>query len=202
MSDHEIVFKNIYENKIWGDNNETTYDGSSGGGSSVEFNINTYIPFLRDFIKENNINTIIDLGCGDFRCGKHIYDDLNINYYGYDVYDKIIKNNKKNNKNYNFVNLDFYNDKEFILSGDLCILKDVIQHWALNDIYVFLDYLTSSKKFKYILICNCCHQNSDNTDIKTGDFRGLSCNFYPLKKYNPQLLYKYKSKEVSIIKNF
>ena len=78
-------------------------------------------------------------------------------------------------------------------------MKDVIQHWSLDNIYSFLDYLVENKKFKYILICNCCNQMQDNTDITNGDFRHLSYKYFPLKKYNAIKLYNYHSKEVSII---
>uniref|UniRef100_A0A6C0B504 Uncharacterized protein n=1 Tax=viral metagenome TaxID=1070528 RepID=A0A6C0B504_9ZZZZ len=78
-------------------------------------------------------------------------------------------------------------------------VKDVLQHWNLNSIYSFLDYLIVNKKFRYILICNCCGQKIDNNDIRTGNFRPLSCDFLPLKKYNPKKLYRYKTKEISVI---
>jgi len=86
------------------------------------------------------------------------------------------------------------------VAGDICILKDVIQHWSLNEIYLFLDYLTESKKFKYILLVNCCNQKKDNPYCWTGNFRHLSCNFFPLKKYNAIKIDNYNTKEVSIIK--
>jgi hypothetical protein len=78
-------------------------------------------------------------------------------------------------------------------------LKDVIQHWSLDNIYKFLDYLVENKKFKYILICNCSDQAEDNTDIKTGNWRPLGCDYLPLKKYNPIKLYNYQTKVVSVI---
>ena len=197
----ESVFTAIYENAVWGNNNSSEYNGSSGGGSSVEFNRDRYIPFLKQFIKDNNIKTVVDLGCGDFICGKLIYDDLDILYTGYDTYNKIINNNSKYNSlpKYTFIHLDFYNNKESIVTADLCILKDVIQHWDLNSIYTFLDYLVDSKKFKYILIVNCCNQSTDNTNISTGSGMPLSCNFLPLKKYNIVKLFNYNTKEVSLI---
>jgi hypothetical protein len=198
----EKVFSNIYEKSIWGSNNNPNYKGSSGSGSDINYNINTYIPFLKKFITKNNIKSVVDLGCGDFRCGPLIYHSLDVKYTGYDTYDKIIKNNLINNPNlkYNFIHSDFFKNKENIISSDLCILKDVIQHWSLHNIYTFLDYLVESKKFKYILVCNCCNQTQDNTDIKDGDFRQLSANFFPLKKYNFNIQYKYNSKEISGIK--
>lgn len=197
----EQIFINVYESKLWGNNNIAEYNGSSGEGSKLKYNKETYVPFLKKFINDNNIKNIVDLGCGDFICGKIIYDDLDILYTGYDTYKKVVDYNSKHNSlpKYSFIHLDFCNNKENIISGDLCILKDVIQHWSLDNIYTFLDYLVEHKKFKYILICNCSYQRRDNTDIKDGDFRPLSCQYFPLKKYNPINLYNYASKEVSII---
>ena len=80
----ENIFTNIYEMNTWGNNKHSEYSGSSGGGSSIDFNKNTYIPFLKTFIRERNIKHVIDLGCGDFLCGSLIYDDLDITYVGYD----------------------------------------------------------------------------------------------------------------------
>jgi hypothetical protein len=197
----ENIFTTIYENNIWGTNNNNNYSGSSGEGSEIQYNINNYIPFLKKFIIDNNIKSVVDLGCGDFRCGPLIYDDLDIKYTGYDAYKKVVEYNTSNLNmiKYSFIHLDFCNNKENIQNGDLCILKDVIQHWSLNNIYNFLDYLVFYKKFKYILICNCSNQYEDNTDINDGDFRGLNSNFLPLKKYNITKLLEYNTKEISVI---
>ena len=195
------IFTNIYESKIWGNNNNSNYRGSSGDGSEIYLNKDTYVPFLKNLINDNNIKTIIDLGCGDFKCGTLIYDKLDIVYNGYDTYNKIIEYHQQNYSlpKYNFTELDFCNKKEEIINGDLCILKDVLQHWSLKNIYTFLDHLVDNKKFKYILLINCCFQTEDNTDINDGEFRPLSCNFLPLKKYNPKKLYNYSTKEISVI---
>jgi hypothetical protein len=197
----ENVFTNVYETKLWGNNNATEYEGSSGGGSDVDYNKNTYVPFLKQFIINQNVKNVVDLGCGDFRCGKLIYDDLDVKYTGYDAYKKVIEYNTTQHAlpKYSFFHLDFCNNKESIVDGDLCILKDVVQHWSLTNIYTFLDYLVACKKFKYILICNCCNQTNDNPDINDGDGRPLSCNYFPLKKYNPFKLFNYHTKEVSVI---
>jgi hypothetical protein len=198
----EQTFTNVYENKLWGNNNIPEYNGSSGPGSDINYNKDNYVPFLKKFITDNNITNIVDLGCGDFICGKLIYDDLDILYTGYDTYKKVIDyNSQKHTKpKYSFIHLDFCNNKENIMNGELCILKDVIQHWSLNHIYTFLDYVVEHKKFKYILICNCGGQTQHDTDIVNGEWRQLSCEYFPLKKYNPTKLYHYHSKEVSVIK--
>jgi hypothetical protein len=197
----EQIFTNIYQNKVWGNNNNEEYSGGSGVGSDINYNEKTYIPFLKKFIIDNNIRSIVDLGCGDFRCGKLIYDDLNISYTGYDIYKKIINYNSKIHKlpKYCFEHLDFCNQKENIINADMCILKDVLQHWSFHNISNFLNYLIENKKFKYILICNCGFQTNDNADISNGGFRPLSCAYHPLNKYKPVKLYNYHSKEVSVI---
>jgi hypothetical protein len=74
----EETFTNVYESNIWGNNNIAEYNGSSGCGSNINYNKDTYVPFLKNFIIDNNIKNIIDFGCGDFLCGKIIYDDLDI----------------------------------------------------------------------------------------------------------------------------
>lgn len=198
----EKTFTLIYETNIWGNNRNNNYKGSSGNGSTINYNKNTYIPFLRKFINNNNIKTVVDLGCGDFVCGPTIYNNVDIFYTGYDVYKKVIQNNSVNNptEKYKFMHLDFYNNREKIVDGDLCILKDVLQHWSLDKINIFLEYIIKSKKFKYILITNCCYQKTNNTDILIGEFRPLSCDFFPLKKFNPIKLFTYDTKEVSLIK--
>jgi len=197
----EQVFTNIYENRSWGGNVSNEFSGTSGSGSSVEYNNKVYIPFLKKYITDNNIKTVVDLGCGDFRCGSVIYDSLDIIYNGYHAYNKVIEVHKKNHVSakYNFTHLDFFNQCGGIVAGDLCILKDVLQHWSLANIYTFMDYLVASKKFKHILLINCSYQDKDDTDIPDGGIRPLSCEFLPLKKYKPIKLCNYNTKEISVI---
>ena len=198
----EETFTNLYETCGWGSNNMKEYSGSSGSGSTIWFNENTYVPFLRTFIINNGVKNIVDLGCGDFVCGHLLYKNLDVNYTGYDAYKKVVEYNTKkcDNSKFNFKHLDFCNKKEEIIAGDLCIIKDVLQHWSLKNIYKLLDFLVYTKRFKYILITNCCNQLVDNTDIPDGSWRELGSKYFPLKKYEPIVLYKYHTKEVSLIK--
>jgi hypothetical protein len=191
------IFNLIYENNIWLENNS-----ESGGGSDVSYNLTTYIPFVKKLIVEKKINSVVDLGCGDFICGPYIYDELDIKYFGYDTCNKIIEYNKRryNNDKYNFTHLDIFNNWKNIEPADICIIKDVLQHWKISDIYHFLDNIASSKKYKYILICNCCNQERDNMDTYyTGGFRQLSAHYFPLKRYDAEILYTYNTKEISLI---
>ena len=198
----ETIFGLIYENSIWGDNAIDNYNGGSGGGSDLSYNLATYVPFLKSFLKGQEITSVADLGCGDFLCGPYIYNDLNIEYTGYDTYSKVIEHNQSNHDldKCSFVHLDIFNEWTQIKPADVCIIKDVLQHWRTSDIYTFLDAIAISKNFKYILICNCCDQEDHNVDLYvTGGFRKLSANFFPLARYDPIIIYKYNTKEVSLI---
>ena len=207
----EDIFTNIYETNIWGNNGNKHYSGSSGNGSSISYN-EKYIKILKKIINDYNISTIVDLGCGDFRIGRLLYDDIDIIYTGYDTYKKVIDYNitQYPAPKYTFKHLDIYTYKENIIEGDMCILKDVIQHWTEEEIYIFLDYLTESKKFKYILLINCenwphrwSRQGRTNKNIQDSVShckRKLNHNSLPLKKYNAIKIDNYKAKEISIIK--
>tara|TARA_B100000780_G_scaffold103544_1_gene72451 strand:- start:80 stop:757 length:678 start_codon:yes stop_codon:yes gene_type:complete len=205
------LFTNIYEEKRWGDNISIGFNGNSGGGSCInEINLNQYIPFITNFINKNKIESVVDIGCGDFRCGELIYKDINCLYTGYDVYKKMIDtHNKKfaDNKNFNFIFADIINNPEELVKAELCIIKDVLQHISSEMIYKFMDYITSNKLFKYVLIINTSNQIFNNQTLSEpntiNSFRALSGKFLPLKKYNVDILYNYGEKddpkEISLI---
>ena len=193
----EAVFSDIYERSYWGSNMKAAYRGSSGSGSDPDYN-RQYIEWLRDFIRDRKIQTVVDLGCGDFRCGPLIYEGIPISYTGLDVYRPLIESLQKEYPGYTFKHLDFFTDLQEAPGGDLCILKDVLQHWSNQDITAFLDSLIRSRKFRWILVCNCAQQKRVK-NIKTGYHRQLSAAFRPLCLFNPTVVFRYETKEVSLI---
>ena len=192
---HIDIFTNIYETNEWGNNNDKNYKGSSGDGSKINLSYNN---FVISFIEKNNIHTVIDLGCGDWQSSSDIYNKLNVEYYGYDAYKDVIVSHRQNYPQYNFYHLDILNSYQEIKCGDLCILKDILQHWTCKEIEYFLDKIQD--KFKYILICNCKNQTYDYQDEPLRS-RPLNVKYYPLKKYNPEIKLEYSTKQLSIINN-
>jgi len=203
------VFTEVYETNKWGDNENPNYEGSSGLGSAIWYNKKTYIPFIHKFLKKYKIKSVVDLGCGDFRIGLLLYGKINIDYTGYDAYKGVIDYNNekfKENKKFHFIHSDFTSIKKRtrINNADLCIIKDVLQHLPNKTIVDFLNYIIKSNKFKYILLINCYNTTPENTkdyrkDIKLGEFSSLSALRYPLNKYGAKILYKWDTKEISII---
>jgi hypothetical protein len=191
------IFTKIYNTNYWGN--------GSGGGSTIENTI-IYNKYISEFIKNNKINSITDIGCGDWQSSYLIYQQFdNIDYIGLDCVNSVIENNKNKYPTYKFITLDILCNIDLIRDSDLYIIKDVLQHLKLVDIYMFLDKLVT-KKFKYIIITNNGCQNYDYDDLELNNIdngRGLHSNFLPLKKYNAQLLIEYfgdENKHMCIIR--
>lgn len=174
------TFDKVYENKIWG--NGEILGGSSGPGSDPKLN-KKYIQYLNDFIQQNNIKSIVDLGCGDWQIMRLINLN-NIQYYGYDTSKIIINNNNKKYKkeNIHFIHNDL--DQEVNLkNADLLICKDVLQHLSYNNINKILSQLD---KFKYVFIIGNMQENTINEDIQDGGCRDLDIRKHPFNIKNTQ----------------
>lgn len=190
---YKDYFTNIYDNNIWGE--------GSGGGSSIESTV-LYREYLQKFLKEKNIKSIIDYGCGDWQ-SSHLINFDDIEYLGIDCVDSVIDNNiiKYSKDNIKFKTLyqleDFFDYK-----ADLLILKDIIQHWTNQEVDYFLPNVIHN--FKYVLFNNSSHQSYDDQDDIQNRARPLSAYYEPLKKYGSEIVLTYfahNEKEVSIIDN-
>ena len=194
----EDTFTQIYKNNVWGNNEHSLYVGSSGGGSDLNYN-RTYISFLKSFLQDSNIRSVVDVGCGDFRCGPHIYDEFkNISYIGFDVYKDLVNANNQEygNENRRFEHLDVVTNIDKLPSADLCIIKDVLQHYQNGVIISILDGIISNKLYKYILLTNCSYQWDEKREFQMGDFRPLNKDMFPLNKYELTKMISYDTKDV------
>ena len=117
----------------------------------------------------------------------------------------IILNPTLKDMTFNFIHSDFTSNPEQLNRADLCIIKDVLQHLPNCLIVQFMNYITQSNKFKYILIINCWitindkNTTTERQDIEPGGFSSLSALRYPLNKYGGRVIYGWYSKEVSLI---
>ena len=159
----KLAFTFIYDNNVWG--------SGSGIGSLAETTLE-YRYFLETFIAKNNISTIVDFGCGDWKFSRYIYW-WGAEYTGYDTVDSVIQ---KNTELYSTDTIRFLlSPKEFteIQSADLLIVKDVLQHLPSHVVKEFLESVKG--KFHYILVTNSQYPAEDiNKDIRIGQFRPLN----------------------------
>lgn len=195
----EDIFTRIYATEAW---------GKGSGAGSVPVHCLEWINFVRRFIREEQLHSVVDLGCGDWQFSPYIYHDLNVQYTGYDVVKLVIDENKKQwgDQGYVFEQLEFSSHVAEIRDADLYILKDVLQHWSSTRITNFLQEVLSSKlHLKAILICNCSEpEDWPEHDICDGGWRPLVAARLPLRAFQPEVLLRFTSlpnqKEVSVIR--
>ena len=143
---HAAIFSKIYKEKIWGSDGQQQF--YSGSGSDEVYTL-PYINSIIDFIKKNNIRSIVDLGCGDFRVGAAIVEATGVKYTGIDVVEDLVKYNQNQFGNEN-ISFRYKNiTKDNLPDGELCLIRQVLQHLSNKDI---LGVLQKTKKYKYLII--------------------------------------------------
>ena len=137
------VFTRVYEQHQWGGTDEYC----SGSGSS-ELNASRYAAVVKLLIKEKGITTVVDLGCGDFVIGRALQMD-GVKYIGVDVVDGLVSHLEREYGDANtvFMCLDIAADP--LPDGDLCLIRQVLQHLSNDQIS---SVLLNTRKYRYVLI--------------------------------------------------
>jgi len=167
----KLQFENIYRRGDWIDSSGGT---ESGPGSCLECS-KEYLTFLKQFVRYNNITSILDIGCGDFNLMRH-FDFCQVNYLGIDLVDFVIEKNQINYQTefLKFDCIDILNDTIDIKKYDLVLIKDVFQHLNNDTISKMLVRLNESKR---ILITN--DYTTKNCDCSIGGYRPLNLSIDP-----------------------
>jgi len=138
------TFGEIYQKNIWGGKRGEFY---SGDGSTEKYS-QIYAETLKNFIAENKVKRVVDLGCGDFRvASKFVSDDFH--YTGCDVVFSLVKHLNETHKNETteFRCINIVEDE--LPDGDLCLIRQVLQHLSNAEI---TKVLQNAEKFKYLII--------------------------------------------------
>ena len=142
----EAAFTRIYTLNGWGQG--TMGESTSGPGSLVCY-AKPYMEFLQRFLEENRIQSVVDIGCGDWEFSQHI-DWNGIRYLGLDVVKQVIERNIQRfekPETCTFVCADV--TAIDLPKADLLLCKDVIHHLKNEDIFALQNQLS---KYKYCLI--------------------------------------------------
>jgi SAM-dependent methyltransferase len=189
------IFGEIYRTNVWGGRTGEFYSGSGAYEPPVE----EYAALVRNFIRANEIDSVVDLGCGDFNVGKKIANS-GLRYVGVDVVRPLIDQNNQlfGTHDISFVCLDIAKDD--LPNCTLCLIRQVFQHLSNANIKAVLPKL---EKYKFVLVTE--HYPSDteleiiNKDIPTGgDTRvvwksGVYLDRPPFNVQNITPFYEFKS---------
>jgi len=175
--DRELFFTNVYKNNQW--NGKIS---RSGTGSEFAF-ATQKIDLIQDIINEYNIQSIVDIGCGDLHWMKTILDKNKIIYTGLDVVEPLLHTNKINNPDQRFEKIDFDNN----YTADLVIVFDVFGHQLHNEVIEMINYI-NKLDVKYILVTNRINADTNYCNIKKTRHEGINVERY--HNWNKTLLEK------------
>jgi SAM-dependent methyltransferase len=140
------LFSNVYQSKAWGSREDRPF--CSGDGSVREDAVQPYCEKVRDFIQSNKIETVVDVGCGDFAIGSRLAGP-DMHYIGVDVVPELIQYNRDHfgSKDIEFHCLNLIEDE--LPKADLCLVRQVLQHLSNDQIG---KSLTSLSRYRFAII--------------------------------------------------
>lgn len=128
-NERERIFTRIYREGVWGRN--AAGEGFSGFGSLPE-NARPWIAFLEEFLEEHNIQSVLEIGCGDWTLQQYInWGD--VDYTGVDFVEYILNRNEEafGSDKIRFIHMDAI--EEELPQADLVICKELFQHLSNRD---------------------------------------------------------------------
>lgn len=158
------AMEQVYELKLWGDNNTDFYSGK--GSHDIEL-VTPYLTVLTSFLKSFKTPiSVCDLGCGDFNVGKQLVE-YSRNYIAIDIVENLINHNKNTFKkgNLEFKALNIATD--VLPSADCALVRQVLQHLSNDEIASVVTKLAS---FKYVILTEHLPEGefTPNKDIISG----------------------------------
>jgi len=184
----KVIFYLIYKSLHWRDYNKSNkHESFSGLGSDIKVT-KRLVKDLDKFIKDNKINSILDVACGDFMWMKKIViKNKKLTYHGLEIVKKIVDDNnrKYSSSRIKFECLDVLNNK--LPNGfDLIIVRDLFIHIKNQDVLKLIKNIKKSKS-KFFAVNNFPNVKV-NREIKGyGHHRILNIEIDP---FNLKKIYK------------
>ena len=168
--DRRQIFQDVYQRNLWGtDGGSKFYSGIGSRGDAAK----TYVRHMAELLQShaNELGrplTVVDLGCGDFEIGRALLERLpDLNYVGCDIVPELIAHNRAvhGGPNVRFQQLDIVTDP--LPEGDVCLMRQVLQHLCNADIGAFLE--RAGYQWVYVTEGHPAHRAGPaNPDKRTG----------------------------------
>jgi len=186
------VFTSIYKSNHWVQKDNTLAKNSisvSGHGSNI--NTKQFFELKKIFskiINDKQINSVLDMPCGDFLWFHEIIKDKNIRYVGIDIVEELIQANnvKYQNNNFGFINDDIVN---FNTSDkfDLILIRDLFIHIQNSDI---IQIIKNIQKMNFSYVALNSYNNKVNHDVIVGKHRKVNLLVEPFNLGKPLEYFK------------
>jgi SAM-dependent methyltransferase len=157
----EEVFTEIYEQNKWNKWDDSGGQFDSGAGTSDDVIASAYVRMLTGKAAAEGFKGLrfVDLGCGDFRIGRQLLP-LCSHYTGVDIVKSLVQHNQDRFGNESTVFRQINVIEEPLPDGDVCFIRQVLQHLSNQQICVVLGKL---KQYRWVFITE--HYPTDNQQI-------------------------------------
>lgn len=173
----KLAFDRAYAKGLW---KAGRPDGTSGDGSGAT-QAQPYVDLVNTLAWAAGWRRIIDLGSGDGRIASKLEGEIV-------TVDCAATAS---------LQLDVDRDRDRLPSGDVALIKDVMQHWPEATIRSWLAWAKGCGKWKAVVITNDHEQN--HPDCPTGGYRGLDPDKEPLRSIGLRFVASYLHKSVMIL---
>lgn len=177
------IFTEIYYKNLWQSNE------SVSGKGSENINTNVLIKELPVLFSKFNINSMLDIPCGDFNWIKNL-DLTNITYIGADIVEPLIEVNKNKYSNIDFRVLDITTDN--LPKVDLIFVRDCLGHLTNENVLKAIQNMKNSGS-KFLLATSFTKYNFNN-DTENGGWKCINLMIEPFF-LNPIYLINEECKE-------
>lgn len=183
------IFTDIYARNAW--------HGGSGPGSDPAF-CKPLVAFLQEYLREQHVGSLCDLGCGDLQWMPGLVENLQIRYIGVDCVESLLAAHRQKHPapRYTFYCGDVSSMPILeIPVANAYFIKDVMQHWPSENIYQFLSEFFCARPEAHFLAVNCNHQASDTRTLDAQyHFAPLNGTYEPLRRFRPETLFTWGGK--------
>ena len=173
----EEHFTQIYKNNSW-----HGIESKSGTGSDLE-TTKILRPQLVELVDFLNIQTMVDIPCGDFHWMKEIVKDLNIDMYlGIDIVKEMIESNKLKYESLESKPKIWFSKASIIDTvlpqSDLIFSRDCLVHFSYATARKILDNIIKSNSI-YLLMTTFTSKTRVYPDILDGQWRAINFEAAP-----------------------
>jgi len=146
-----LAFQDVYAKGLWGGERGTRFfSGIGSRGAAADAYLDALCIVLRETaIEIGRPITVVDLGCGDFAIGRELLSRMaDLSYIGCDIVPELIEHNRNlfGGDRVSFLDVDIVED--LLPLGDVCLLRQVLQHLPNHDVEIVLRKL----KYRYVYI--------------------------------------------------
>lgn len=175
-------FSLIYKLGYWKGVGKGSLSGAGSNYDSTE-NIRQSLP---SFVQKYNVNSILDIPCGDFYWMKDV-DLSNANYFGGDIVKEIVLKNSDNfgGAKRHFYGLDIINDQ--LMQADLVFVRDCFVHLTDEQVLKSLRNIVSSGA-TYLMTTTFPNVETNNVSDLKDRWRPINLQLAPFNLPSPMLL--------------